>query len=247
MVKSTLTVVSLAIISYCISFGVIADSERERVNPAYEILRFSSDLVGMSKSELDRSFHVIVRFQAGELPLPEFDGLSDREVLRKINFNIEPYSSMTDESMMIIWRRYEIETQLLAEKAKVDIKKFAPFYRSFDQTITTGKRILNSQIYANQLNTSGYSTLSSDPEIITVSCDRSCQALANGSVVDTGDFMNLLQDLNSWESINGVQALNTVVRVVDNGSGNSVKVKKNFSTVDWFPIGPVECSEAACI
>lgn len=237
MLKSTLKLAPLILISCFASSEVIANSERERVNPAYEILRFSSDLAGMSKPELDRSFHVIVRFQAGELPLPELDSLSDREVLRKIDFNIEPYSSMTDESMMIIWRRYQLETELLAEKAKVDVEKFEPFYRTFVRTIATGKRILDSQIYANQLNTSGYSTLSGDPEIITISCDRSCQAVVNGSVTDSRDFMNLLQDLNTWESINGVQALNTVVRIVDNVSGSSVKMKKNFGEVDWAPTG----------
>ncbi|RUO37730.1 hypothetical protein CWE13_07225 [Aliidiomarina shirensis] len=229
MFKSIIRMASLAIFSCFITFEGIAETEQKRINPIAEVMRVSAHSLGMNEAELNRAFLVISKFQAGMLTLPELDALSDSEILSKIDFYAEPYSEITNESMMVIWKRYEIETAMLAKEADVELSKFAPFYRAFIRTFESGKRLLEQQIsQRNSDSASSYSTFSNGSSGDEIECAASCQALRNEDIESYKALLDIAADTANWESVNGEKPFGSTVRVVDSVSGKSMEVKKLF-------------------
>ncbi|EGN76081.1 hypothetical protein A28LD_0569 [Idiomarina sp. A28L] len=249
MLKSTVRLVSLAIFSCFISFNGIAETEPTGINPIYEVVRSSGHVLRMDSTELNSSILTIHRYQAGILTLPELDALSDKQILREIDFYAKPYSEMTDQSMMITWKRYEMETAMLANEANVDLAKFAPFYRSFNRTMHLGKRLLDNQLSLRNANSSSsYSTFSYSFNDNEVECNASCQALRDEDVESNRALFDILNDMLTWENANGSQPYGSTVRIVDSVSGNSVEVEKYLGSFTWGPVGEVNnCGAAACI
>lgn len=238
---SKLKLASFALVSCFISFGAIADTEQKGINPIYEVVRVSAHALNMNKAELNSAIHVISKFQAGLLTLPELEALSDSQILSEIDFYAEPYSEMTDEFRLITWKKYELETEMLAKEANVDLAKFAPFYRSINITVGIGTKIYLAQLsQAPRVNTN-----SSEP---VVECNASCQALQDEDTESIMAQLDFLADMLAWENAYGPQAYGTTVRIVDNASGHSVEVKKYIGSFTWLPSGNVNnCGAAACI
>ncbi|MFU8784479.1 hypothetical protein [Aliidiomarina sp.] len=198
MFKSIIGITALAIFSCFISFAGIAETEQKKINPIAEAMRVSAHSLAMNNAELNRAFLVIVKFQAGMLPLPELDALSDREILSEIDFYTKPYAEITDESMAIIWKRYEIETAMLAKEADVELSKFAPFYRAFIRTFESGKRLLDYQIaQSNSDATGSYSAFNVGFGSDDVECTASCEALRVEDIESYEALLEILEDMRN--------------------------------------------------
>lgn len=249
MFRAIITPIAVVIIFSFLNFNVFAATEWQRVNPISKVIYVSGHTAGMNKGELDRSFNVIRKFQAGTITLPELDALSDRQILRKIDFYTEPYSQMVDESRMITWKRYELETEMLADKANVDLAKFAPFYRSFSVTMGIGKRIHDYQLsLRNASSTDSYTMLSNGSDGPEVECEASCSAIENEDNSSFEAILSFLEDMRSWEAEHGSLGLGSTARIVNEESGGSVDMRKTWGSVEWEPTSDVNnCGEAACL
>ncbi|WP_404409108.1 hypothetical protein LG272_01255 [Pseudidiomarina marina] len=246
--------VSISLITILSLLGSIpADAkERPRPDPGAEVMLLVASTVGFSREELNQAFKVISDFQSRKFTLSELDSLSDNEVLAKINFAAEPYASLDSQRLMLVAKRYEIETELLAARAGVDVDKFRKFYRTFDMTMTLALR-LNRYVSAKQnINYPTDPALSyfdvNDFDGPTIECDRSCEAVKEQVWEEFIDQLNIIGDMQDWENQNGSQPIGTVARIVDSESGKFVEVRKQFSSVSWVPLtSGSDCGAAACI
>ncbi|MDN7125607.1 hypothetical protein [Pseudidiomarina terrestris] len=250
-----LPLISLLLIALLSSLGTVPVNakERPRPDPGAEVMLLVASTVGLSRDELNRAFKVISDFQSRKFTLSELDSLSDDDVLAKINFATEPYASLDSQQLMLVAKRYEIETELLADRAGVDVEKFRQFYRTFDRTLTLALR-LNRYVSAKQNTISSTdSSLSyfdeDDFDGPLIDCDRSCEAVQEKVWDDFIDQLNIVGDMQDWENQqNDEQPIGTVARIVDSESGNFIEVRKQFSTVSWVPLtGGSDCGAAACI
>lgn len=255
MNKIKLIAASLTVLLF-LSSGTVDAKQSPRPNPAADVISIVASTIGLSRDELNRAFFTISDYQSRKLTLPELESLSDDQVLAKIDFYAEPYASLESEQMMIIAKRYELEVQMLADHANVELEKFQQFYRTFDMTMTTALR-LNRYVAAHSDSTSvakflpesAFSYFDEDDfDGPVVECDRSCQTITEQIFDDIQDQLNIIGDMQNWENQNGSQPLETTARFVDSDTGNFIEVRKQFSSVTWIPLkGGSKCGAAACI
>ncbi|RUO63525.1 hypothetical protein [Pseudidiomarina insulisalsae] len=249
IIAASLTVLSL------LSSGPIAAKTVSGQEPAAKVIRLVASTIGLSRDELNRAFFVIADFQARKLTLPELDALSDDQVLAKIDFDAEPYASLESEQMMLIAKRYELEVEMLASRANVDIEKFRQFYRTFDMTMTTA---LSLNRYAAApggsaagAKSSAHATLSyfddDDFDGPVVECGRSCRVIIEQMFDDFQDQLDIIAAMQDWENQNGAQPVGTTARIVDSESGSFIEVQKQLSSVPWAPLSTdLKCATVAC-
>lgn len=206
----------------------------DSVDKRYSVIRLSATLIGFDQAELESSMDVILGYEIGKVKLPKLKNLTDEMILNLIDYQQYPYNQIEDEKYLIVAKRRELETVMLAEKAKVDVDKFTTFYNNFALIMGTSKDI----------SSNGYSTFT---EVITITCDRACQGVSDGNL----GYLTQLQltaDAERWEQLHGSQNLGTKIVVTHPNSPNQVTVTKYHSSVPWQISGTniTTCGNVMC-
>lgn len=235
-----------------ISAKPVNANDKQRPDPGSEVILLIASTVGLSRDELNRSFNVISDFQSRKFALSELDSLSDEDVLAKVNFEAEPYVNLNSEHLMLIAKRYEIETDMLAARADVDVDKFREFYRTFDSTLTLALR-LNRYVSAKQKSVSkaNYSNHASvsyfgddDFDGPLIACKLSCDAVKDQIWEDLSVQLTLVGDIQGSAKQKGSYPEATVARIVDHESGKFIEVRKQSSSLPWVSFtGGSNCCE----
>lgn len=218
-------------------------NDKQKPDPGAEVILLVASTVGLSRDELNRSFNVISDFQSRKFALSELDSLSDEDVLAKINFEAEPYASLESEQLILIAKRYEIETELLAARADVDVEKFRQFYRTFDSTLTLALRLnryvsakqhaVSKASYSSHASVSYFDDANFDGPL--VSCQLSCDAVNHQIWEDLSVQLTLVGDMQGSAKQEGSYPEGTVARIVDHESGKFIEVRKQSSSLPWVP------------
>ncbi|WP_404409165.1 hypothetical protein LG272_01450 [Pseudidiomarina marina] len=219
-------------------------NDKQRPDLGAEVILLIASTVGLSRDELNRSFSVISDFQSRKFALSELESLSDEEVLAKVNLEAEPYANIETEHLMLIAKRYEIETELLAARADVDAEKFRQFYRTFDSTLTLALRLnryvsakqnsVSKTNYSNHASGSYFADVDFDGPIID--CRLSCDAVKDQVWEDLSVQLTLVGDIQDSAKQKGSYSEGTVARIVDHESGNFIEVRKQPYSLPWVPV-----------
>ena len=252
MFKSKNIVLSISLVFA--SFAGYASAQEQAnirsVNPTYEVLEIASSVAGMHQSEFERSFDVIAQFRAGLIELPQLNAMSDEQVYDTVDFSKAPYSDLTDYRDIVTYKRYELEIEMLAGKANVPVDKFQPFYHNFERAVASGRRIADAERKNQDLNLTPKNSLQSDgpAETITVTCDSSCSRLDNGDVESAMAALEFLREMRDWEQLHGSQPLGTTATIVEPESGNTVLMRKVWSSLEWTVQNSnvQTCGDVAC-
>ncbi len=250
LITSVLTAVSI------LCSGIAYAKQPPRPDPASDVIRTVASAIGLSRDELNRAFFVISDYQSQKLTLPQLESLSDDQVLAKFDVHAEPYASLESEQMMLIAKRYELEVEMLAARANVDLAKFRQFYRTFDMTMTTALSLNryvatrgDSAAKNKFLSDSAFNYFDEDDfDGPVVECDRSCQAVMEQIIDDFQDQLNIIGDMQDWENQNDQLPVGTIARIVDSETGSFLTIQKQHRSVPWAPLGGgSNCGAAACI
>jgi hypothetical protein len=218
------------------SGGVYADE----IEMHADIIRLVASSLGLNNAQFERSAAIILRYQGGRIKLSDLEKLSDDEVLNLIDYRNEPYANINSTKMLLTAKKYELEAKMLAEMANVPFDAFFNFYRQFPLLFNEAKNISNNKAI------DGAATFS--VEVITVTCDKSCQGIGNN--VSTYGFAFQLQvnhDANRWENAAGRAAYGTTITIQDPDSGNTINVTKYLSSLEWNISGGITvCGDVAC-
>lgn len=220
-----------------VPFQIVHAVEKvDEINPLVGTLEHTASVLGMSKKELQRAFEVIHSFQSQKLTLPQLVSVSDDDILASIDMGKEPYVNLQgNEWALVTWKSYEIETQVLAERADVAIEKFRPFYHSFARTMHLGVTLLDRQIELKYKNQSAYNTFDDDDDPIIVECNYSCDFIDDPE----GNYERIIflsQDMSEREAVHGYQSYGTQATIVNPSTSEQVTMERKHSSVAWQSI-----------
>ena len=206
----------------------------DSVDKRYSVIRLSATLIGFDQGELESSMDVILGYEIGKVKLPKLKNLTDEMILNLIDHQQYPYNQIEDEKYLIVAKRRELETVMLAKKAKVSVDKFTTFYNNFALIMETSKDI----------SSNGFTTFT---EVINITCDRSCQGLANGNLGYLTQLY-LAADAERWEEEHGSQTYGTKIVVTNPNSPNQITVTKYLSSLAWQISGTAitTCGDVRC-